>query len=255
MRALENDVWLYEGPPDEIGLSVPDASPEQGGYVIVCELQNSELRMFATRFPTKCVNNWNSRSDRFAGQKLRHVMVSVTDFARIIRNDQVCYLGLDSLADATVGSVSKFEATTVLAMLHWLGIDPSYSRPRVSNDNPYVESLFRTAKYRPEFPAGGFVDLDHARGWATEFVRWYNHAHRHSGIGYVTPAQRHAGTDRHILQARHELYLRARQSNPGRWSGETRNWRRIDVVALNPEREATVCAGELPGGNKERLAA
>lgn len=77
MRALENDVWLYEGPPDEIGLSVPDASPEQGGYVIVCELQNSELRMFATRFPTKCVNNWNSRSDRFAGQKLRHVMVSV----------------------------------------------------------------------------------------------------------------------------------------------------------------------------------
>lgn len=118
---------------------------------------------------------------------------------------------------------STFKATTVLAMLHWLGIDPSYSRPRVSNDNPYVESLFRTAKYRPEFPAGGFVDLDHARGWAAEFVRWYNHAHRHSGIGYVTPAQRHAGTDRHILQARHELYLRARQSNPGRWSGETRN--------------------------------
>lgn len=70
-------MWLYEGPPDEIGLSVPDASPEQGGYVIVCELQNSELRMFATRFPTKCVNNWNSRSDRFGGQKLRHVMVSV----------------------------------------------------------------------------------------------------------------------------------------------------------------------------------
>lgn len=150
---------------------------------------------------------------------------------------------------------STFKATTVLAMLHWLGIDPSYSRPRVSNDNPYVESLFRTAKYRPEFPAGGFVDLDHARGWAAEFVRWYNHAHRHSGIGYVTPAQRHAGTDRHILQARHELYLRARQSNPGRWSGQTRNWRRIDVVALNPEREATVRAGELPGGNKERLAA
>lgn len=77
MKALENNVWLYEGPPEEIGLRVPDASPAQGGYVIVCELQNSELRMFATRFPTKCVNNWNSRSDRFAGQKLRHVMISV----------------------------------------------------------------------------------------------------------------------------------------------------------------------------------
>lgn len=88
---------------------------------------------------------------------------------------------------------STLKATTVLAMLHWLGIAPSYSRPRVSNDNPYAESLFRTAKYRPEFPARGFATLEEARRWAAAFVAWYNTEHRHSAIGYVTPVQRHAG--------------------------------------------------------------
>ena len=90
---------------------------------------------------------------------------------------------------------STLKATTVLAMLHWLGIKPSYSRPRVSDDNAYAESLFRTAKYRPEFPAKGFVNRDEARNWAADFTHWYNHDHRHSGIRYVSPAQRHAGQD------------------------------------------------------------
>ena len=106
---------------------------------------------------------------------------------------------------------STLKATTVLAMLNWLGIKPSYSRPRVSDDNAYAESLFRTAKYRPEFPVKGFADLDEARTWATGFVRWYNVDHRHSGIRYVSPAQRHAGDDQAILAARHALYLRARE--------------------------------------------
>ena len=65
---------------------------------------------------------------------------------------------------------ATLKATTVLAMLHWLGIKPSYSRPRISDDNPYAEALFRTAKYRPEFPAKGFADLDTARNWAMRFV-------------------------------------------------------------------------------------
>ena len=90
---------------------------------------------------------------------------------------------------------ATLKATTVLAMLHWLGIKPSYSRPRVSDDNAFAEALFRTAKYRPEFPLKGFADLDAARQWAMRFVQWYNHEHRHSGIRYVTPAQRHAGQD------------------------------------------------------------
>lgn len=149
---------------------------------------------------------------------------------------------------------STFKATTVLAMLNWLGIDPSYSRPRVSDDNPYVESLFRTAKYRPEFPKGGFADLQHARQWAADFVRWYNHEHRHSGIHYVTPAQRHDGADRQLLLSRHELYQQARQRNPRRWSGSTRNWQRIEVVTLNPEREPATRAGCLPE-DKRRLVA
>jgi putative transposase len=137
---------------------------------------------------------------------------------------------------------STLKATTVLAMLNWLGVKPSYSRPRVSDDNAYAESLFRTAKYRPEFPAKGFADLDAARAWAAGFVRWYNHDHRHSGIRYVSPAQRHAGEDRAILDARHELYERARALNPARWCGRTRDWSHIGTVTLNPERDSIVQA-------------
>ena len=137
---------------------------------------------------------------------------------------------------------STLKATTVLAMLYWLGVKPSYSRPRVSDDNAYAESLFRTAKYRPEFPAKGFIDLDAARTWAAEFVRWYNDVHRHSGIRYVTPGQRHSGGDHAILAARHALYLQARQRNPARWSGNTRDWSPIGPVTLNPDRDSVVAA-------------
>jgi putative transposase len=132
------------------------------------------------------------------------------------------------------------KATTVAAMLHWLGIAPSHSRPRVSDDNAYAEALFRTAKYRPEFPAAGFADLAEARQWAAAFVHWYNHEHRHSGIRYVTPAQRHAGGDGPILAARHALYQQSREANPRRWSGPTRNWTPIGAVTLNPERDSVV---------------
>ena len=128
----------------------------------------------------------------------------------------------------------SMKGTTVLAMLYWLGIAPSHSRPRVSDDNAYAEALFRTAKYRPDFPTAGFADLAEARTWAAAFVRWYNHEHRHSGIRYVTPAQRHAGEDRPLLAARHALYQQARAANPRRWSGQTRNWAPIGAVTLNP---------------------
>ena len=131
---------------------------------------------------------------------------------------------------------------TALAMLYWLNIKPSYSRPRVSDDNAYAESLFRTAKYRPEFPAKGFADLDAARAWAAEFVHWYNDEHRHSGIRYVTPAQRHEGANHAILAARHALYIKARERNPARWSGSTRDWTPIGAVILNPERDCIVTA-------------
>lgn len=150
---------------------------------------------------------------------------------------------------------STFKATTVLAMLHWLRIKPSYSRPRVSDDNAFVESLFRTAKYRPEFPVKGFADLEAARAWAGRFVRWYNHEHLHSGIRYVSPADRHDGLDGELLQRRHALYLEARERNPRRWSGQTRNWSRVEVVTLNPERGEVAAASAAAGSDKQCLAA
>ena len=149
---------------------------------------------------------------------------------------------------------STLKATTVLAMLYWLGVKPSYSRPRVSDDNAYAESLFRTAKYRPEFPAKGFADLGAARTWAAEFVRWYNDEHRHSGIRYVTPGQRHCGQDHVILAARHALYLQARERNPARWSGPTRDWSPLGAVTLNPERDSVVAA-HSSADDKQPLAA
>jgi transposase InsO family protein len=149
---------------------------------------------------------------------------------------------------------STLKATTVLAMLHWLGVKPSYSRPRVSDDNAFAEALFRTAKYRPEFPAKGFADEDAARAWAARFVHWYNFDHRHSGIRYVSPAQRHAGDDQAILAARHSVYINARERNPARWSGKTRNWAPIGPVTLNPERDSVVTMATR-SANKQALAA
>ena len=96
---------------------------------------------------------------------------------------------------------STLKATPVLAMMDWLGLKASYSRPRVSNDNAFSESLFHTAKYRPEFPAKGFADLQEARLWARSFVHWYNNDHKHGGICYLSPVQRHLGEDGDILDA------------------------------------------------------
>jgi len=153
------------------------------------------------------------------------------------------------------GAILK--ATTVLATLQWLGIAPSYSRPRVSDDNAYVESLFRTAKYRPGFPAEGFADLDAARRWSAQFVHWYNHDHRHSALRFVAPAQRHVGEDTAILQARDTLYRAARERHPRRWSGDTRNWTPIGPVTLNPERDALAAthSGPTQARESKRLAA
>lgn len=135
---------------------------------------------------------------------------------------------------------ASLKATTVLAMLHWLGIAPSYSRPRVSDDNAFIESLFRTAKYRPGYPADGFDNLDAARCWGANFVHWYNTEHRHSAIGFVTPEQRHTGEDHVVLRRRDGLYQSARERHPRRWSGATRDWTPVGAVTLNPERHDIV---------------
>ena len=132
---------------------------------------------------------------------------------------------------------SPMKGATMLATLQDLGVMPSLSRPSVSDDNPYSESLFRTVKYRPDYPDKPFNNLQSARVWVESFVEWYNHKHRHSGIKFVTPAQRHAGEDIQILADRHPVYLEAKSANPLRWSGETRNWNPIKEVHLNPEKQ------------------
>jgi putative transposase len=122
---------------------------------------------------------------------------------------------------------------TMRAKLEDLGVTPSYSRPRVSNDNPYSESLFRTIKYRPQYPVKGFECIDAARKWVGRFVKWYNEEHRHSAIRYVTPSQRHKGEDIKILDRRHQVYQQAKEHRQDRWSGATRNWEPITEVWLN----------------------
>ena len=135
---------------------------------------------------------------------------------------------------------SPMKSHTLMAKLEDLGIRPSYSRPRVSNDNAFPESLFRTLKYCPQWPSQGFKSLEEAREWVRRFVHWYNHEHRHSKIQFVTPAQRHAGEDVEILAHRKRVYDAARRANPSRWSGDTRNWEPVGDVTLNPVNEQTV---------------
>jgi putative transposase len=133
---------------------------------------------------------------------------------------------------------SPMKAATMLATLQKLGVVPSFSRPSVSDDNPYSEALFRTLKFTPAYPRKRFEDLEQARAWVHEFVTWYNTQHRHSGIQFVTPGQRHAGQDKGILRKRKEVYEAAKCGKPGRWkSRQTRNWDRIKEVWLNPPRE------------------
>lgn len=127
------------------------------------------------------------------------------------------------------------KGATMLATLQRLGVVPSFSRPRVSDDNPYAESLFRTMKYRPEYPRKPFESLEAARQWVEWFVSWYNTEHRHSAIRFVTPAERHAGRDIDILDHRRQVYDRAQQRHPDRWSRGTRNWTRPTEVVLNPQ--------------------
>ena len=133
---------------------------------------------------------------------------------------------------------SPMKGQTLQVKLQALGIESSYSRPRVSNDNPYSEAIFRTCKYRPNYPKQGFVSLKQAREWVLDFVRWYNEEHRHSAIQFVTPQQRHQGEDQAILAQRDAVYRKVQQRHPKRWSQDTRNWQPVGPVWLNPDRES-----------------
>jgi len=129
------------------------------------------------------------------------------------------------------------KGATMLATLERLGVLASFSRPGVSNDNAYSESLFRTMKYRPGYPRQPFADLAAAREWVAAFVHWYNTQHMHSSIRFVTPEDRHAGRDIALLAARRAVYARAQRRQPARWSGAARSWDPVHAVRLNPEQD------------------
>ena len=142
------------------------------------------------------------------------------------------------------------KGSTMLAKMQQLGVVPSFSRPSVSDDNAYAESFFRHLKYAPAWPAKPFATIEEARSWVARFVDWYNTQHRHSGIRYVTPLERHEGREHEVLQGRERLYEEARRRHPERWSGSTRNWKPVEEVALTP-----ASCSERAAGKTSRLKA
>lgn len=152
----------------------------------------------------------------------------------------------DNLQTTTEGVVlhadngKAMKGSTMLAAMQWLGIIPSFSRPHVSDDNPFVEAIFRTLKYRPGMAGMRFETVQDAIHFVSQLVGWYNHEHLHSALGFVTPHDRHIGADIPVLEARRALYKRANLAHPERWTRNVRNWRRPIKVTLNPDRPAII---------------
>lgn len=105
----------------------------------------------------------------------------------------------------------------------------------MSNDNPYAESIFKTLKYRPNFQPKGVETLTEARLWVQRFVAWYNNEHKHSGLNFLSPIERHDGLDKEIFEKRKVVYEAAKNRHPERWTKDIRNWSLEDKVFLNPE--------------------
>lgn len=125
---------------------------------------------------------------------------------------------------------------SLLAFLYSLKVSVSRSRPRVSNDNPFIESYFKTMKYSVCYP-GHFIDIAHARSWMADFVNWYNTKHRHSGIGFITPQQMRSGECKHIFENRNQVIQDAYEKMPARWSKPPKHWCSKHEVYLNPSLE------------------
>ncbi len=187
------------------------------------------LYLFLDLFSRKIVawEVWSKESAVHASQLVRRGVIS----------EQIALRKEPLVLHSDNGSPMK--GATMLETLYHLGITPSNSRPRVSNDNPYSESLFKTLKYNCNYQPKGFNDLDEARQWCKQFVHWYNNEHRHSGINFLTPAQRHSGVGQQILEQRRMVYEAAKAKHPERWSTTIRNWTLVDEVWLNPEKSGS----------------
>lgn len=168
-----------------------------------------------------------------------------TDFAAVLFRRTCAELGLDPeglVLHSDNGGPMK--GSTMLATLEQLGVVASFSRPHVSDDNPYSEALFRTLKYRPCYPSKPFSSIEEARAWVADFVAWYNGEHLHSAVGFVTPDDRHSGRDLLLLERRRQVYEKARRRHPERWSGDTRSWQHPETVTLNPLVDIGIAAAD-----------
>jgi len=192
------------------------------------------LYLFVDVFSRKAVG-----ADVHAEESMAH---SAQLLERICREEGIEHQQVSVHAD----NGGAMKGATMLATMQRLGVMPSFSRPSVSNDNPFSESLFRTVKYCPLYPTKPFASLEEARTWGATFVQWYNEEHLHSGIRFTTPAARHSGTDIAMLQHRDRVYQAAQRTHPARWSGATRNWTRIARVTLNGGKDGLPSATTEP---------
>jgi len=144
-------------------------------------------------------------------------------------------------------------ASAMRVTLRRLGVRSSFSRPRVSNDNTFVESLFHTLKGRPDFPERHFASRHAARAWVARFASWYNQEHLHGGLGYVTPDDRYSGRDEEVLERRARVYAAARSRQPRRWSCQVRSWTRgaPPRVRVRPDCQSYV---KPPGCQPDKLS-
>jgi len=125
---------------------------------------------------------------------------------------------------------SSMKSKCVAQMLSDMGVTKTHSRPHVSNDNPYSEAQFKTLKYCPQFPER-FGSIQDARAFCQHFFTWYNHVHRHSGIGLVTPEQLHYGIAEEIVAYRQSVLEAAFKANPNRFKGKVPQSPQLPVAA------------------------
>jgi putative transposase len=146
---------------------------------------------------------------------------------------------------------TSMRSKPVAALLVDLDVAKSHSRPHVSDDNPYSEAQFKTLKYRPDFPER-FGSIEDARAHCQEFFTWYNGAHRHSGIGYVTPAAVHYGHAAAIFQQRAATLDAAFCAHPQRFKGNAPRPPKLPVaVWINPPKATTATP---PRGDRALLS-
>jgi putative transposase len=156
--------------------------------------------------------------------------ISADVFRKICKSNDVDTSGLILHSD----NGGPMKGASMLATMQNLGVIKSFSRPATSNDNPFSEALFKTVKYCSCYPRGPFKGIEKAKEWMVRFVKWYNHEHRHCGIRFVTPYQRHTGLEHDILSKRKAVYYNARVKNPERWGQSIRCWEPVEKVYINP---------------------